>query len=264
MQGAQIARQYAERNGSLRVHDRRPEAMAAFASDLADVVLAETLADLADGREAIGICVMNDEQLEAVLLGADGLLGEADPGAVLVIHSTVSPALVLRIAEQAAQTSVRIVDAPVSGGSVAGQAMSFMVGGDPEAVRLLLPLLGEVDVDVTLTGGTGTGAGAKLAHQAILCGNVLAAGEGMALASLFGVSEAVMRQVARLGTARSAVAQNWTADLLGPPTTSLLLKDLDLCLRAASSAGLDLAGTRAAETAIREMQEAADRRPRTE
>ena len=60
-------------------------------------------------------------QLETVLFGADddsGVAGVLDPGAVVVVTSTVGEAAVVAAAQRLAERGVHTVDAPVSGGPV--------------------------------------------------------------------------------------------------------------------------------------------------
>jgi len=244
-QGTQIARRYLE-NGELLVYDLRAQAMERLAKEGA--LLADDVAALGRRCNLIGICVVNDDQLATVALGSEGLLENTSAGSILVIHATVSPDLVLDLASAASRRGVLIVDAPVSGGKVAGQPMTFMVGGDPDAIAQCLPLLGSVGENVTLTGTTGTAAAAKLAHQIILCGNLLAAKEGMEFAQTYGIPADVIKQITRLGTAQSKVVDRWLGPVVPSDTAKLLVKDLDLCLALSADRSLALPGARLART----------------
>ena len=85
-------------------------------------------------------------EVEAVLDGPDGILAASPRDLVLVISSTSSPdgvrALHRRLADRTAG-AVRVVDAPVSGGTDGATAgtLSIMVGGADADVARVLPVL---------------------------------------------------------------------------------------------------------------------------
>ena len=57
-------------------------------------------------------------------------------GAYLIDHTTSTPSLALRIAEEASKLGINSVDAPVSGGDIGAKngTLVTMVGGEIEAV----------------------------------------------------------------------------------------------------------------------------------
>ena len=87
-------------------------------------------------------------------------------GAFLVDHTTSSPELAIRIAEQADAQGVKSIDAPVSGGDIGaknGQLVT-MVGGDTSAVEEVRPLLDIYSKDVQHMGKAGAGQYTKAAN----------------------------------------------------------------------------------------------------
>ena len=60
--------------------------------------------------------VVNAAQAEAVLFGREGVAAAAAPGTVVTVMSTLGPEPVRGFADRLAETGVRLVDAPVSGG----------------------------------------------------------------------------------------------------------------------------------------------------
>ncbi len=86
-QGKHLAINLAEAGYDLMVYDVRPEPL----EELARVGATVADSPRAIGRhaEVIEICVLDDAQLEAVVLGPDGVLSAAAPGTVVVVHSTV-------------------------------------------------------------------------------------------------------------------------------------------------------------------------------
>jgi 3-hydroxyisobutyrate dehydrogenase-like beta-hydroxyacid dehydrogenase len=87
--------------------------------------LARAGATIADSPRAIGhhaevsaICALDDAQLEAAVFGSEGVLADATPDTIVVIHSTVEPSTIAKIAAAAACLKIEVVNAPVSGGEL--------------------------------------------------------------------------------------------------------------------------------------------------
>src|SRR5690349_4022204 len=74
-------------------------------------------------------------EVERVVLGPDGVLAGAAQGSVLFDLSSNAPAVIRRIAAQAADRGVTVLDAPVSGGVGGAEkaTLAVMVGGEREA-----------------------------------------------------------------------------------------------------------------------------------
>jgi 3-hydroxyisobutyrate dehydrogenase-like beta-hydroxyacid dehydrogenase len=89
-------------------------------------------------------------------------------------------------------------------------------------------------------GALGAGMTAKLAHQVILCLNMLAAHEGTQLARRAGLDAAALGEAVRAGAAQSRVAERWAAARPAPQNTTLFHKDLALALELAGELGIDL------------------------
>ena len=86
------------------VFDLRESAMQALASAGANT--ANSCRELAAGSDVIGICVRDDADVRAVVLGEEGALAGAAPGSVIAIHSTILPSTVQEIGAAAAARSM--------------------------------------------------------------------------------------------------------------------------------------------------------------
>ncbi|MCP2936731.1 NAD(P)-binding domain-containing protein, partial [Salmonella enterica subsp. enterica serovar Typhimurium] len=75
--------------------------------------------------------------------GSEGLLAQLKPGSLIIDSSTISASAACEVAEAARARGVGMIDAPVSGGTAAAAAgtLTFMVGGDAEALEQARPLL---------------------------------------------------------------------------------------------------------------------------
>jgi 3-hydroxyisobutyrate dehydrogenase-like beta-hydroxyacid dehydrogenase len=125
--------------------------------------------------------------------------------------------------------------------------MSYMVGASAATFEKLKPLFATSGPKITHTGGLGTGIRAKLAHQLIICVNMLAAYEGMRLGREAGLPVDVLEKVVREGMAQSRMADNWSQLKIAPHSTGVFYKDLQVCLKFAHELGLPAPGAALAQ-----------------
>jgi 3-hydroxyisobutyrate dehydrogenase-like beta-hydroxyacid dehydrogenase len=145
---------------------------------------AQSPRELAENADVIGICVPEDRHVRAVMTGEDGILAGASPGTVVAIHSTVLPATVLELAEQAAPRGVSLLDACVTGGEqrAAEGVVTYLVGGDASVLAKARPFLDASSETVIHAGELGNGAKLKLCINVVTYIQWAAAYEGCKLA----------------------------------------------------------------------------------
>ena len=146
---------------------------------------------LADAVGVIVLMLPDLPQVEEVLAGPDGILAATFDDLLLIIASTSSPILVRDLGRRLARETegrVRVIDAPVSGGSEGAQAgtLSIMVGGTERDVKDAWPVLAACGNPVHL-GPLGSGQVAKACNQMIVAATVLALGEAAVLADRSGL-----------------------------------------------------------------------------
>ncbi|WP_181780026.1 NAD(P)-dependent oxidoreductase [Pseudonocardia pini] len=193
----------------LVVRDLREEAAAECVA--AGARFAASNAELLDATDLIGIAVVDDRQLRALMLGEDGLLDQAKPGTTFIVHSTVLPATIHEVAAAADERGVNVVDAQVSGGDLRAREgdLALMVGGRAEDVERCTEYFAAVGRRAQHMGESGSGAATKVAIQMMTFGNWIAAMEAMRLARALGIDEKVLADFATDTTADSWVAQTW-------------------------------------------------------
>jgi 3-hydroxyisobutyrate dehydrogenase-like beta-hydroxyacid dehydrogenase len=243
VQGKFLAINLVKGGHDLMVYDVREEPLRELASEGARI--ARTNREVGQHAEVIEICVVDDRQVESVVLGAEGVLQGAKPGSLIVIHSTVHPATIARVAELCLAKGVEVVDAPVSGSEpgARNRTMCYMVGASREAFDRCHPLFSTSGSNIFHTGGPGTGIRAKLAHQIIICINMLSAFEGMQLGIEAGVAPEVLEKVVHAGAAQSLVADNWQKFNPGRHSAGIFYKDLRVALELAHDLGITLPGS---------------------
>ena len=167
--------------------------------------------EVGEHGEIIETSVVDDAQVEAVMLGEEGVLKGARPGAVIALHSTIHPETVRRVAEAAAARGVGVIDAPVSGGEAGARAhtLCYMVGGDPALLEKCRPVFATSGAHIFHMGGLGMGVATKLSQQAITMLNRLSASEGMLLAKKAGLDLERVRDVVHVTSGQSRIVDDW-------------------------------------------------------
>ena len=135
---------------------------------------AQSSREVAQNADVIGICVPADSHVRAVLCGEDGVFANAEPGAVVAIHSTVHPATIEEMAAEGASRGIAVLEVPVAGGPVRaakGDAF-YMVSGDEAAYEKARPYLeaaaGKITFDRRARERGEAEAGAERAHEPVV------------------------------------------------------------------------------------------------
>jgi 3-hydroxyisobutyrate dehydrogenase-like beta-hydroxyacid dehydrogenase len=112
----------------------------------------------------IDIVVRTDDDMIDCVLGAKGILQSAQPGTLLLLHSSILPQTMKRVEQSAAEKGVHAVDACMLGvpDAVRGGNLLFVVGGPDELVERARPHLLKMGKEVFHMGPLGTGAVGKL------------------------------------------------------------------------------------------------------
>ena len=208
---------------------------------------AATPQELAQGKDVIVVCVSDTPDVEAVVLGENGILQGASDGQVLVDCSTISPDGTRRMAAQLATKGVKWVDAPVSGGpeGAAKATLTIMVGGDADDVERVRPILEAMGKNVTHIGPLGAGQVTKAINQVIISGTYMSVAEGVTLGLKAGLDMNKVVKALSGGAAASWVLDNRAGNMIKNEyplgfRSKLHHKDLGIALEAARQMGATL------------------------
>jgi 3-hydroxyisobutyrate dehydrogenase-like beta-hydroxyacid dehydrogenase len=137
--GSGMAANLLKAGHEVSAYNRSQDKVAALANQGARS--AESVAAACDGDVVISM-LANDEAVEAVTFGDDGILASLRPGATHVSSSTISVALSERLAAAHAEAGQRFVAAPVFGRPEAAAAAKLFVlaAGEHTAVQGVSPL----------------------------------------------------------------------------------------------------------------------------
>lgn len=150
---------------------------------------AASVAEAISGADVIFTMLPDSPDVEAVVLGEDGVLAHAERGALLIDCSTIRPDTSRRVAEAAAAKGLRSLDAPVSGGEpkAIDGTLSIMVGGAADAFAAAEDVLGAVGATIVHVGPAGAGQTVKAANQLIVAGNIGLLAEALVFLEAHGV-----------------------------------------------------------------------------
>ena len=109
--GAAQATEIARAGFELAVYDAWPATLAAFKRD---AMRATSPAEVARNANIIGICVRDDQQVREVIQGPGGVMETITKGALVLVHSTVSPETVAALAEVVARRGADLIDSALT------------------------------------------------------------------------------------------------------------------------------------------------------
>jgi 3-hydroxyisobutyrate dehydrogenase-like beta-hydroxyacid dehydrogenase len=170
-------------------YNRSPAKVDALAEQGA--VPARTVAE-ACGGEVVVSMLANDDAVEAVTFGDDGILASLSPGAVHVSSSTISVALAHRLVAAHANANQRFVTAPVFGRPEAAAAAKLFVvaAGEPTAVQDVSPLLDAIGQRTFVVADDPSAASlVKISGNFLIASVIESLGEAMALVAKAGVDK---------------------------------------------------------------------------
>jgi len=208
---------------------------------------ATTPAAAANGADVVLMCVGNDDDVRAVIFGADGALEAMQSGSTLIDHTTASAQVAREIHAAAAKKGIGFLDAPVSGGQAGAEngKLTIMVGGDEATFGAAAPVLAHYGRAVTLMGGPGSGQLTKMFNQICIAGLVQALAEGINFADKAGLDVERGLDVISKGAAQSWQMENRGKTMVADKfdfgfAVDWMRKDLGLCLAEARARGAAL------------------------
>jgi 3-hydroxyisobutyrate dehydrogenase-like beta-hydroxyacid dehydrogenase len=221
-----------------------------------------TARDVAASTDVVLSMVTDDDALEAITSGPDGLLAGLGAGQVYVDMSTVSPQASRRLAERVGALGARMLDAPVSGSIPQAESgtLAIMVGGEPDAFAAVEPLLRELGRTVTHVGPNGQGLVLKLAINISLAVQTLAFSEGLLLAERAGVDPDVAAEVMSTSSIGSPMLKARTPLLLHLPDhawfdVELMQKDIRLARQTAADLHIPLPSATVADQILTDARD---------
>lgn len=180
-------------------------------------------AQVAERTDIVFSCLLDDDAVEQVYLGANGLLSRAREGQIFVEHGTFSPALARRIALKAGEAGAAFLDAPVSGGpeGAATGNLVAMIAGSADGADAIAPVLQSYTKDTVYVGGSGAALELKLINQLLVVIHVAAAAEAALVLRKLALEPEVATRVLNSGWGASVMLARCLPPALGGPSAPL-------------------------------------------
>jgi 3-hydroxyisobutyrate dehydrogenase len=213
-----------------------------------------TPAAAATGASAVLIAVADDEALDQILDGPNGVLAGLARGAVVVALGTVAAATARRAAAAVDRAGGRFLDVGLLGNArhaIQGE-LRLYVGGAPADVATCRPLFEDLAKEIVHVGDIGSGMQLKLVLNQVMGLEMQALAEAVALGTALGLDRRlVLGTIAESGFASPVMSfkARRMADErydLADFRLSLMAKDLDLAAAAAAEADIVLPASSAA------------------
>jgi 3-hydroxyisobutyrate dehydrogenase len=200
--------------------------------------IADTPAAAAKRADVVFTMVTDDRASRSVWLGDEGILAGAQPQAILIESSTVSPSWIRELSDLA--QGLRLLDAPVAGSKpqAIAKELMFLVGGDRETVAEAQSVFLAMGKSAVHFGEIGSGSLMKLISNLMIGVQVATLAEALNFAQSSGLDMAQVLQALSNGSGGSPVVRGKAAQISERDFTPnfalhLLHKDLGYALEEA-------------------------------
>lgn len=185
--GGTIAKNLRSAGYPMVVYDIRPEAVQRLVE--AGAQPAESPAEIARRCPMVLTSLPSPREVEAVALGADGLIHGMGANSLYIDLTSSHPDLIRRIGTEFHARGAQVLDAPLIVGpkGIANKSVQILASGEREAFERAKPIFEAFGDTLVYTGALGTGTVIKLAHNLVRRGIGLAIGEGIVLGAKAGV-----------------------------------------------------------------------------
>lgn len=170
---------------------------------------ASGMGDLVRRSDVVFLCLPSSAEVERAMEAEDGILAAARPGLIVVDSTTADPASTRRLGASLRARGADLVDAPLGRTPREAEAgrLSTFVGGRPDSVAAVLPIIRSYAEVIIEAGELGAGHTLKLCNNAISIGTCAVIAEAVATAARLGVDLGKLHEVVSAGGANSAMFQ---------------------------------------------------------
>ncbi|MBX9740164.1 MAG: NAD(P)-dependent oxidoreductase [Beijerinckiaceae bacterium] len=212
-------------------------------------VIAASPAEVSATSDIVILGVGYDEEVNAVVLGENGLLAALKPGAIIAVCSTVAPDTVKALDEKARARGVDILDAPICRGrwfADEGKLLALF-GGKPDVVARGRKVFGTFASDISHLGDVGHGQVGKAMNNLMLWITSIGLIEAGRIAESTGIDLPNLRDALMMSSGKSQALEDWDQT-----TFTWALKDMQIVSRMADQAGLSVPVTGAIKELVKE------------
>ncbi len=132
------------------------------------------------------ICVTDDNAVESVLFGDNGVSGSLKPNSFVIDFSTISPDKSISIHKRLGEQNIFYVDCPVSGGTEGAHngSLSLFIGASEKDCLSFENIFQVLGKSINYFNGVGKGQQVKALNQILVAGTYAAVAEAMELGKM--------------------------------------------------------------------------------
>jgi 3-hydroxyisobutyrate dehydrogenase-like beta-hydroxyacid dehydrogenase len=215
--------------------------------------VAKNIVELTRTVDVILSCLTNDEAVQSVYAGPEGVFAQARPGTIVLEMSTISPESSRELHRLGAKSGIEVLDVAISGSTPAAEQgiLTLLAGGSKELFYAAEPIFKAIAKQYFLLGGPGSGTAMKLVVNTLLGVGMQAIAEAVVLGEKTGLDRETLLDVlsktavvapAHVGKLARVAINDYSPQF----PLSLMNKDFGLILRAAGKADVSMPVTEAA------------------
>ena len=249
--GSRIAKRLLDHGYQLTVYDldaAKAQALAAQGG-----IVGKNISELVENSDVVLTCLTNDEAVESVFTGPEGIFAGVRPGIMVLEMSTVSPETSRELHALGAKRSVEVMDVAISGSTPAAEqgTLTLLAGGNPEMFCAAKPIFQAIAKQFHLLGDSGSGTTMKLVVNTLLGVGMQAIAEAVVLGEKAGLDrERLLEVLSKTAVVAPAhvgkLARLATNDYTPQFPLRLMNKDFHLILTAAAQEHVSMPVTEAA------------------
>ncbi|WP_269616897.1 NAD(P)-dependent oxidoreductase [Prochlorococcus marinus] len=193
------------------------------------------------------ICVTDDDAVESVLFGDNGVADSLKPNSFVIDFSTISPTKSIAIHKELGKKNILYVDCPVSGGTEGANkgSLSLFIGASKKECLSFEDIFKVLGKSINYFNGVGKGQQVKALNQILVAGTYAAVAEAIELGKLLELPMENVVSALKVGAANSWPLENRSKAMLidkHPLGFKLELhhKDLSIAIDLANSINIDL------------------------
>jgi len=235
--GAPMAHNLLKAGYPLVVYDLKDKAMEGLVKAGAEKVSSPR--ELARRCSVVITMLPASPDVEAAVLGPEGVIEGAKSGDIVIDMSSSYPTSTKMICEQLAVKGIRMLDAPVSGGTKGARegTLAIMVGGEEKDYEECLPILKAMGQNTYYLGKIGAGHTVKALNNLCSACSMVITSEALIVAEKLGLAPEKVIDAINSGTGRS-----WSSQFKFPTfvlnntfnsgfSIGLMNKDLEIATR---------------------------------
>lgn len=247
--GLPMAKHLLKHGYALEACDINPDNVAK-ARDMGAKVAASPSA-LARNCDFVILGVGYDDEVNAVVLGDDGLMANMKSGGIIAVSSTVSPETVKALDALGRAKRIDILDAPICRGrwfADEGKLLALF-GGRDDVVARGRKVYSTFCSDIAALGDVGHGQVAKGLNNLLLWINSIGLIEAGRIAESTGIDLPKLRDALMMSSGKSQALEDWDQT-----TFTWALKDMQIVTQISDKAGLSLPITGAVKELVKEAR----------